>query len=90
MAAERRKPCLFYQNSDFQLPCEVHFGKVYRTSVYRSLCMKNEETMPAENDDMLYDEQGVVPLRQWTDTPTVSFCGNLSNLWNELVLCDSA
>lgn len=86
LAVEWRKPCLFFQNSDFQLPCVLRSGKVYRTSIFESQRTSNEEAMPGENDDMLLEEQGVVPLRPWTDTPIVSFCGNLGNPWNELVL----
>ena len=86
VAADADTPCLFFQNSDLPLPCDVRWGEVYRTSVYRSRQTPNERTMPGENDDMLEAEHGTIPLRSWTEIPTVSFCGNLGNPWNELVL----
>jgi hypothetical protein len=86
LAQRHGKPCLFFQISDFQLPCAIRYGTVYRTSIYASRRTPNEAAMPGENDDMLLEERGVVPLRTWTDRPTVSFCGNLSNRWNELLL----
>ena len=89
VAAEARDaglPCLFVSNNDAGLSTFPSYGMVYHPSIAALRRRDREFALAAPVDDMLTGSAGQVSVRRKEQTPSVGFCGNVSNRWNELCL----
>ena len=79
-AQRRGMKCLFFRTSDHTQPVEVPRGGIlYRHSIFRRERVEREFAKPAFAEDFLADSGGEVEIRAKEPTPSVGFCGFVSN-----------
>jgi hypothetical protein len=79
MARRRNVGCIFISHGDKDAPVKVSYGTVYRHSMFANTRLPNEKAWTSEVCDPHIELRKPIPQRQWRDTPSVGFCGFVSN-----------
>jgi hypothetical protein len=79
MAKQRNIGCIFFSWGDKDEPIKVSHGTVYRHSLFSDTRLPHEKAWTSEVCDPQIELGKRNIARQWSDTPSVGFCGFVSN-----------
>jgi len=71
LTSPKKLVAFFNSDLDVEIKCREN-SYIFRTSFYKSKKKEYEFAVPGWSGDF-----GTFPVRQWNETPTVSFCGSL-------------